>query len=165
MSYYMGDFYQGDPFWGGLFSLAKRAVGAVTGFGGRSSMVVRGPMPGGAMTRVGEMVRAGAGTVQRAIIKHPVISAAGAAGALGALGGAAAERMMGPGGACPRGFHISKSKHAKHFGACVRNRRMRVTNVKALRRALRRAHGFERIARRVCRITPRFKKHKRGRKV
>jgi hypothetical protein len=64
--------------------------------------------------------------------------------------------MLLGGGACPKGHHLSK----KH-GHCVRNRRMRVTNVKALRRALRRAHGFEKIARRVCRITPRFKKAKR----
>src|SRR5260370_40238298 len=131
MSYYMGDFYQGDPFWGGFLSLAKRGLGAVTGFG-RSSSVVRGPMPGGAMTRVGEMVRAGAGTVQRAIIKHPVLSAAGAAGALGALGGAAAERMVGAGGGGPRGFRTSKSKHGGHFGGCGRDTSMSVHNLKGL---------------------------------
>jgi hypothetical protein len=34
-----------------------------------------------------------------------------------------------------------------------RRRRMHVTNVKALRRALRRVEGFERIARKVLRIT------------
>ncbi len=49
-----------------------------------------------------------------------------------------------------------------------RHRRMRATNVKALRRALRRVHGFERIARKVLRISTghpvrvRFRKRKRA---
>jgi hypothetical protein len=48
-----------------------------------------------------------------------------------------------------------------------RHRRMRATNVKALRRALRRVHGFERVARKVLRISTgrpvrvRFRKHRR----
>jgi len=52
-----------------------------------------------------------------------------------------------------KGFHINK------HGKMVRNRRMRVTNPKALRRAIRRAHGFARLARKVLSFTsPR--KHK-----
>jgi hypothetical protein len=52
-------------------------------------------------------------------------------------------------------------------GGGKRHRRMRATNVKALRRALRRVHGFERIARKVLRISTgrpvrvRFRRHKR----
>jgi hypothetical protein len=90
------------------------------------------------------------------IMKHPVLSAAGAAGALGTVG--LAERML-PGqhrgaemmgfGACPKGFHISKSKHSKSFGACVRNRRMNVANGRALGRAVRRLHHFAKKYRKV----------------
>src|SRR5260370_32441508 len=69
-----------------------------------------------------------------AIIKHPVLSAAGAAGAIGAAAlvehrGAGAV-VMGPAGVM---MHMR------------RHRRMRVTNPKALRRPLRRAHRFARL--------------------
>jgi hypothetical protein len=52
-------------------------------------------------------------------------------------------------GACPKGFHISKSKHSKSFGACVRNRRMNVANGRALGRAVRRLHHFAKKYRKV----------------
>jgi len=74
------------------------------------------------------------------------------------------------GGACPKGFHISKSKHSKSFGACVRNRRMNVANGRALGRAVRRLHHFARKYRKVVGfVSPRkpkgrmyFKKKKRA---
>lgn len=47
-------------------------------------------------------------------------------------------------GCCPPGHHISKTT-----GMCVRNRRMNVTNSKALRRAIRRVDGFGRLAKRM----------------
>ncbi len=51
-----------------------------------------------------------------------------------------------------RGFHLDKRTHSR----LVRNRRMRVTNPKALRRAIRRAKGFERMARKVMHfVSPR----------
>jgi len=79
-----------------------------------------------------------------------------------------------PAGAPLRGFHMSKPY--KCHGTIVpshlvRNRRMRVTNTKALRRAIRRAHGFSRIAKKVLHFTAprapkgrgvfRFKRRKR----
>ncbi len=128
-------YYSGDP---GFFSLLRRA-------GSFAASIAAPHIPGGtlalkAISKV-SAVRAAAGTAMRvtrgAIIKHPVLSAAGAAGAIGAGAlvqhrGAAADRVvMGPGGVM---MHMR------------RHRRMRVTNPKALRRALRRAHGFARLA-------------------
>lgn len=140
MGYYQGDFYagaRGDPFWGALLGLAKTVGSKVLGGLKHIPSMPGGGGGGGGMRRAGE-------TVQRAIIKHPVLSAAGAAGAMGALGGAGAEKLMAHAGACPKGFHISK----KH-GHCVRNRRMNVANGRALSRAVRRLHHFARKYRKV----------------
>lgn len=48
---------------------------------------------------------------------------------------------------CPPGYHLVR----KPFGRdkCVRRKRMNVGNTKALRRAIRRARGFEKLAKRV----------------
>lgn len=161
MSYYSGDFYKGDYYSGdpGIFSVLGRigraAAGFIPGVGGvvgklgglihvgRTPGIISAVPRGGAMARIGEMAGAGG----RMIARHPVLSAAGGAAVIGAAATAGVERMMaGPGGACPKGFHISRSKHAKHFGQCVRNRHMNVCNPRALRRSLRRAHGFARLA-------------------
>lgn len=179
MGYYQGDFYRGargDPgFFSFLGGLAKSAVGLIPGVGPSLSSIIgkvggavgkRAALPGA----TGVMARAAQG-VGSAIIKHPVLSAAGAAGAVGALGTMGVEHLMaGGGGACPKGFHISKSKHAKHFGMCVRNRRMNVANGRALGRAVRRLHHFARKYRKVVGfVSPRkakgqmyFKKRKRA---
>jgi hypothetical protein len=152
MSYYMGDYYRGDPgFFSFLGGLAKKAAGFIPGVGPEVSSIAEKIIPSGSRAAAG--MRGVASTAMKrvgsTIVKHPVLSAAGAAGALGALGGAGAEKLLTMGGACPRGHHISKSKHAKHFGQCVRNRRMNPCNGRALRRAIRRAHAFERIAKHV----------------
>jgi hypothetical protein len=123
-------YYTGDP---GFFSIFKSigsfAASFIPGIGGVASKAIsKIPLP----------VRAAAGSAMRvtkgAIIKHPVLSAAGAAGGVGAAalmhGRKGAGGMAGPGGAM--------------LGR--RHRRMRVTNPKALRRALRRAHGFAKLA-------------------
>jgi hypothetical protein len=96
--------------------------------------------------------------VGRAIIKHPVITAAGAAGAMGAVGvgaGALAEKRHMAGG--QKGYHVSKKT-----GKVVRNRRMNVCNPRALRRSLRRAHGFAKLAMRTIHIVHPKKKGKFG---
>ncbi len=157
MSYYQGDFYVGDPgFFGSVFSLGKRLLGGALGFGGGGGprmLPAAGAMTGAAATAaVGLARRVGGG-----IARHPVLSAAGAAGTIGALGGVLGERAMLPGGAPLKGFHMSKP-HAR-YGVypkpphLVRNRRMRVTNPRALRRAIRRCSGFGRLAKRVLRFT------------
>ncbi len=165
MGYYQGDYYagaMGDPFWGSLVGLARRGIGALVGAArGRGAPAAAG-MAGTAITKA---TGAGRAIMQRgtaAIIKHPVLSAAGAAGVVGAAVGVGAERLMAPGGACPRGFHISHSKHSKHFGACVRNRHMNPCNPRALRRAIRRATRFTRLAMRTIHLVHPKKKVRFG---
>src|SRR5437870_11280558 len=144
MSYYRGDFYSGDPgFFSFLGGLAKKAVGFIPGVGPAISEGLSMIPKGGARSIVKE---GAAGLIQRGkgiVLKHPVLSAAGAAGAItgaGILGTKRGRKMIGLGG-------------AKH------HRRMNVCNARALRRAIRRAHGFERLARKVLSFTsPR--KHK-----
>jgi hypothetical protein len=166
MSYYMGDyrgdFYQGDP---GLFSLIGRAGRAV---GGAIRAFRGAPATKTAMVKVAQQFPAAAGIASQAgaivrrvgqvVAKHPVLTAAGAAGTIGVLGGGAAEKLsMHMGGAAQKGFHISR-----RTGRVVRNRHMRVTNPKALRRALRRAHGFAKLAMRTIHLVHPRKKARFG---
>lgn len=66
-------------------------------------------------------------------------------------------------GRCPVGYHP-----AKDGNGCVKNRRTNVANPRALARALRRAEGFERLARRTVtalhRGPAKFKKTAKRRK-
>jgi len=150
MGYYQGDFYRGDFYRGdpGFFSflggLAKGAAGLASGFiPGAGSIVPKLLGSGGgaiAKSGIGTMARAGLGKMAasklgRAVIKHPVLSAAGAAGAVGLGAGALAGRMGRQ--------HVLGRKR----------RRMNPCNIKALRRSIRRAHSFSRIARKVLRFT------------
>ncbi len=61
------------------------------------------------------------------------------------------------GSGCPTGFHLDKTEGVK----CVRNRRMNIANPRALRRAMRRVQGFEKLARRTISFTRRVKMKKR----
>jgi hypothetical protein len=169
MSYYQGDFrpgyYQGDPFFGGLLMGIGKIAGIVKGALGRGRPSIKmlppqvGAMgfPGGAMERVGRTAGMVVGAARGAILKHPVLSAAGAAGALGAAGAGAERMIAGPSAAHMKGFHISHKT-----GRVVRNRHMRVTNPKALRRALRRAHGFAKLAMRTIHLVHPKKKARFG---
>ena len=91
--------------------------------------------------------------------------------ALVAPGGMA---MVGPAGMLMRGYRWNKSTyitrgggtsrwpvglqvHPKHTEP-VKTRRMNVANPRALRRALRRAHGFAKLARRYITVTRHFKR-------
>ncbi len=153
MGYYQGDFYQGDFYRGtrgdpGFFSflggLAKTAAGFIPGVGSVASTALAKIIPGGggalARSGIGTMAKAGLGKMAasklgRAVIKHPVLSAAGAAGAVGLGAGALAGRM------------------GRHAVSGRRRRRMNPCNIHALRRSIRRAHSFSRIARKVLRFT------------
>src|SRR5215472_2403093 len=156
MSYYQGDFYQGDP---GFLSFLGKGLGFLGPVG---------KIAGGIISKFGRS------RVGQAIVQHPTLSAAGGSGLLGAGMGAAGGMMMrpsgtpaalgmrmmapGPAGVSARGFHMSKPRRGvpPHL---VRNRRMRVTNPRALRRAIRRARGFERLARKVMHfVSPRAHK-------
>lgn len=95
---------------------------------------------------------------------HPVLAAAGAASV--AAAGIGAASMGGASGKMAAKQHLKNV--AKGLG--LHHRRMHATNVKALHRALRRVKGFERVARRVLRITMtkphkvhfKFRRHKRA---
>jgi len=179
MSFYgqKGDFYsgrtgyyRGDP--GFLSNVFGGIVGAAKGY----------------ITSGGSWLGAARGAVGGFVKQHPVISAAGAAGTAmvgeqvvthlpgrmpvpmrtgggrtlpGSMGTPVVRGGMGMGapGAGMRGYHVIKK--GPHAGGLTRNRRMNPCNVRALRRAARRAHGFLRISRKlVGYYTP---KHPKGR--
>lgn len=168
MSYYMGDYYygtrRGDPgFLSFLGGLAKGAVGAIPGVG---------PILSGALSGIGHAAPAAAGmataavtkpgfysgatkvvsTVKGAVLKHPVLTGAGAAGIVGVAAGAGAAKVLSGGD--------RKCKHFYPSGKC--RRRMRVTNPKALRRAIRRTTGFAKLAMRTIHIVHPKKKGRFG---
>ena len=62
-----------------------------------------------------------------------------------------------PGGACPTGYHYAKDGS----GRLVRNRRMNIANPRALRRAMRRVQGFEKLAKRTITFTRRTRLKKK----
>ena len=146
-----GDFYRGDPGFlsflgkglglvGGLIpgvgGLISRAGGAIASAGARKALPAAGEVVAMTPAAAGRAALGGIYSKGVAAVRgHPVLSAAGAAGVLGAGAGMLAGRI------------------SKRTGLPFRRRRMRVTNVKALRRSLRRIHGFERIARKVVHFT------------
>jgi hypothetical protein len=142
MSYYQGDYYRGDPgFFSFLGGLAKKAVGFIPGVGPiASSALSMIPSGGSKLQKISTAARAMTKTAGAIIVKHPVLSGAAAAGVVGAGASMASRRMGGVSGRAA-------------MGGMRRHRRMRVTNPKALRRALRRAQGFEKLARRVLHVT------------
>ncbi len=157
MPYYMGDFYRGDyygqgrgdPFWGTVWALGRRAVGAgIQAIRGRPKATVAAA--GAAIERVGERA-------VQTVVQHPVLSAAAAAGVVGIAAGAAGERVMLPGapGMPLKGYHLTRRQRTPRRPEphLAKNRRMRATNPRALSRAIRRAHGFARLAKRVLAFT------------
>jgi len=154
VSYYQGDFYRrprglglhrGDPgFFSFLGAAAKSALGSIPGVGPILSKVADIiPTAGGGMVKKG--IAASTGAIVKAgsaIVKHPVLSAAGAAGAIGAVG--AAHHLL-----------------ARHVGG-RRHKRMNVCNPRALRRAIRRTHGFARLAMKTIHLVHPKKKARFG---
>jgi hypothetical protein len=101
------------------------------------------------------------------VVAHPVISAAAGAGVIG--GAASMSRVSSPSARSSMSMpEMIRRSHA--IGASLRRRRrMNPYNPKALRRAVRRAHAFARMARQVLRfVSPKpprgrmvFRAHKR----
>jgi hypothetical protein len=155
MGYYQGDLYKGDFFGsiGRVFSTAKRIAAPVfSALGGAVSHPSAAAT--GALSHAYGVAKS-AGTIMRQVgsqaVKHPVIAAAGVASAAGA-----AEIMHAAGGG-------AKMKVAKNGVVSFhRRRRMHPTNAKALRRALRRAYAFERIAMRTIHLLHPRKKGRFG---
>jgi len=132
---------RGDPFLGGL--LAK-AVGTVIPFGAKLVGAIGRKISGAGAKKVA----IGGVLVAKKIAKSG-LGRAVAGGAAFGLGGAAVGRMLG-GGAAAGG----------------RRRRMHVTNVRALSRAMRRVEGFAKLARRTISFTKTVRmKKSRGRRA
>ncbi len=152
MGYYQGDWYagaRGDPgFFSSLFSLAGGipVVGpALSKIGGalakRSLPAIAG---GGAAATAGRIIQAGKGVIMR----HPAISAAAGAGVAGAAIGGGAARLLG--------------RHRGVIAGMRKRKRMNVCNPRALRRAIRRTHGFAKLAMRTIHLVHPKKKARFG---
>jgi hypothetical protein len=150
-------YYKGDPgFFSSVFSGVKGLLGLGTsmipGVGGAISKVV---------SRIPTQIRAPLAKVGSGIIKHPVLSAAGGAAGISLLGAGEAGRagLLGR----PAGKHPS-ARHLRALAMGLRRAkpRMNPTNVHALRRAIRRTHGFARLAMKVIHITHPKKKGRFG---
>ena len=166
----MGDYktygYAGDPgflssLWKGIKKIAPTIiggmiggpVGAVIGGGGGGGQVATRPpvltqQPGGGATYGGAVtfpggMQIGAVTQRPGVGRLPPYTAAGP----GVLPGGGQGTMV------PSGYHWAKDGS----GRLVRNRRMNVANPKALRRAMRRAQGFEKLARRSINFNKRVR--------
>jgi len=155
MSYYSpqaGDYktygYAGDPGWlSGLWKVAKKIAGPIIGgmIGGPVGAVIGG-MGGGGRATPGIFPPPPPGTVGGAV-SFPGGTTVSVAGVPRLAGGVSAD------GCCPVGFHLAKDGS----GRCVRNRRMNIANPRALRRAMRRVQGFEKLAKRTISFTRRVK--------
>lgn len=156
MGYYQGDFYRGDPgFFSSLGSIFKGVASTVAGvIPGVGGTVGRAITKIGGGSKIGGIVK----SVGGAIIKHPVLSAAGAAGAVGAAGTLAGRHLgIGTGESMMKGHHLSRKT-----GKLVRNRHMNPCNPRALRRAIRRTHSFARLAMRTIHLVHPKKKARFG---
>lgn len=127
MPYYAGDYYTGDYYQGDNYG-AYQAGGLFKSIGkalGRVAGAVIGASPVGAVARAVVPGLVG-GAPRIAGMQQPIIPVPG-------IGGAISRAL--PGG--QSGYMVARS------------RRMNPLNIKALRRAMRRAKSFERQARRV----------------
>jgi hypothetical protein len=172
--YYRGDYYRGDP---GPFSFIEKAVKGVA----------RAVVPGFSAAEgvVRSLTRSSQPAFKPAISPgHPVAAPEIGnmlAGAMQLTPAAIAKRLLlgpsqaSPDGACPKGFRPNKSDYFLKDGTfvaagsrCVRFRSMNPLNHRALKRGVRRAEGFVRIARRTLTATTlpkrgggKFKRRKR----
>jgi len=154
----MGDYktygYAGDPgFLSSLWRLAKRVVRPAIGalVGGPVGGLITGATVGGAVVAA-QKPRAPAVTPPPGAIGGAVsfpggttVSLAGVLPTHAAIGAHA-----------PAGYHLDKATRTRW----VRNRRMNVANPRALRKAMRRVQGFEKMAKRTITFTRRVKMKK-----
>ncbi len=160
MGYYQGDYYRGDYYGGdpGLFGflggIAKKGLGLI-------GSVLPGPLGAVAKT-AGRLIPGGRQRAIPMVQQRPPaprlpprqtrlgIQVGGQQGIQ--VGKTTKYFVEGQGmvmptvdGCCPSGYHQAKDGS----GRCVRNRRMNVTNPRALRRGLRRVSGFAKTVKRV----------------
>ena len=154
----MGDYktygYAGDPgFLSGLWRIAKKFVPKVIGgiVGGPVGAVIAGAAGGAAATKPRAApppaLPAPPGSIGGAV-SFPggtTVSVAGVLPTHAAIGAHA-----------PAGYHLDKATKSRW----VRNRRMNIANPRALRKAMRRVQGFEKMAKRTISFTRRVKMKK-----
>jgi len=155
----MGDYktygYAGDPgFLSGLWGVIKKVAPTVIGgiIGGPIGAVVAGTT----VSKQGGKKQVGPPLLQGAQAVGQIAFPGGTSIGLGLQ--APPPQQLGPyypnqGGMVPSGYHYAKDGS----GRMVRNRRMNVANPKALRRAMRRASGFEKLAKRAINFNKRVR--------
>jgi len=153
----MGDYrtygYAGDPGWlSSIFKFVKKKIipKAIGFFGGPVGAVVAagaGAMAGS--SQPAPQLPPPPGSIGGAI-GFPGGTTVSVAGVLPSFGGAAGQQ--------PAGYHLDKRTRSRW----VRNRRMNVANPRALRKAIRRVQGFEKLAKRTITMTRRTRLKKHG---
>lgn len=151
MGYYMGD----PGFLSTLGNIAKGVIGMIPGVGGIASTAIEKVTSGGlsrtpsAIGRIVGAMQAPALKVARTVIEHPALTAAGSAAAVGGVAMA---------------MHAARGGHPAVRAALGmrRHKRMNVCNPRALRRAIRRTHGFARVAMRTIHLVHPKKKARFG---
>ena len=158
----MGDYktygYAGDPgflssLWKGIKKVAAPILGGI--IGGPIGMAIGGVGMGG---RTPPILPAPPGSIGGGISFPGGTQVVGqyAPGLPTVVSRRGAAMPSGVAGACPSGYHLAKDGS----GRWVRNRRMNVANPRALRKAMRRVQGFEKLAKRTIQFTRRVKMKK-----
>jgi len=146
--------YAGDPgwlssIWKGVKKIAPRIIGGLVG--GPVGAIITGATVGGAVvaaTKPRAPALPAPGGMIGGAVSFPggtTVSVAGALPSHAAVGAHA-----------PAGYHLDKATRSRW----VRNRRMNIANPRALRKAMRRVQGFEKLAKRTISFTRRVKMKK-----
>ena len=155
----MGDYktygYAGDPgflssLWGVVKKVARPIIGGI--IGGPIGMAITGTQ----IVKSGGKTTVGPARIEGPAVVGQVSFPGGTSIGLGLQGGAPIPGPYDPmrgSGMVPSGYHYAKDGS----GRLVRNRRMNVANPKALRRAMRRASGFEKLAKRAINFNKRVR--------
>jgi len=151
----MGDYktygYAGDPGWlSSAFKFLKKTVLPIAG------RIIGGPI-GIGLGAIGGVVAA---SKPSAPMGPPALPPPGSIGGALSFPGGTTVSVAGVlpshaavGAHAPSGYHLDKATRSRW----VRNRRMNIANPRALRKAMRRVAGFEKLAKRTISFTRRVK--------
>jgi len=171
----MGDYktygYAGDPgflssLWKGIKGVAKFAAPFIPGVGGLIAGTVAGVSgPGTSIVRPGNLPGTlggaisfpGGVSISTAYTGGVMVPGQGRLPPFTATGPGVLPGGGRGGALMPSGWHFAKDGSGK----LVRNRRMNVANPRALRKAMRRVQGFEKLAKRTIQFTRRVRMKKR----
>lgn len=151
----MGDYktygYAGDPGWlSSIWKTIKKPLLKIAG------TAIGGPI--GAAIAIGSTVATVAAVTRKP--RSPMIPPPGSIGAAVTMPGGTQISVAGVlpshaaiGAHAPAGYHLDKATRSRW----VRNRRMNIANPRALRKAMRRVQGFEKLAKRTIQFTRRVR--------